>query len=135
MEGASNANPTLCKSALQLTNNQGGVRIQNSSFVGGNCTSATDHPAGHPGRSAVVIENAADVAFSSCQAQGGYGGGISFLWLDSYGGAGGHGVSSTGSNVAIYDCTLRGGAGGEGASRCPRRRGRGSPAPPPSCRG
>lgn len=113
--GASSADPALCRPGLSISNAVGAVRVQNASFVGGRCTSATDQPGGRPGAPAVEVAHCANAAFASCQTEGGEGGGISYLWLDSFGGDGGHGIESVNSKLAIYDCVLRGGAGGDGA--------------------
>ena len=114
VQGQSHAQASLVKPALVLTADAGGVRVQNSRLLGGNCTSATDFtPPNAP--PAVVLAQAGDVAFASCEIRGGTGGGISHTWLDSVGGNGGHGVSCDGSRAALYDCTSTGGRGGDGA--------------------
>lgn len=114
VQGASSHQASLVEPALVLTGDAGGVRVQNSRLLGGNCTAATDFtpPSAPP---AVVIARSSDVAFASCEIRGGTGGGISFLWLDSIGGNGGHGISGTASRVALYDTTSTGGRGGDGA--------------------
>lgn len=115
VEGHSDAhNPGVITPALKLTSNAGAVRVQNSTLLGGHCIGASDSWDDH-GAHGTVLDGSLDVSFANCALQGGDGGSIEFLWLDSWGGNGGHALTSTLSNVALYDCALLGGKGGSGA--------------------
>jgi hypothetical protein len=97
---------------LWLENNQGYVRVQDCSFVGGSIGWGPDCFAFDGGHGAAV-RDCAGVAFLSCELIGTEG-----QWQDSYNGncdagKGGAGLYCERSNVALYDCELTGGQGGQ----------------------
>ena len=99
----------VSRPGIEIIDNAGHVRIQDCNVKGG-----PGHPdglKGGDGGEAALIANNPRVAFSGCSLTGGEGYGIALFLI--YGGNGGHGVVEQGSAVALYDCVVRGGAGGD----------------------
>jgi len=105
-------------SALQMNSNAGFVRITRCTFRGangnGNPTSCMpgSHDSGWEG--AILQSNGGGVAFAACVFEGGRGIAHPYLCYETPGGHGGHGLHSTGSRVAVYDCSFLGGLGADG---------------------
>ena len=92
---------------LLLRSNQGSVRVQGCTFNG----STTSYFTGKPG---VVLEtNSAGTAFVACTMKGGRGVGYPAIGYTDNGSPGGEGILAQGSIVALYDCTVDGGRGGD----------------------
>jgi hypothetical protein len=87
----------LDAAALTLIQNQGSVRAENLDLFGG--VGAATHPAW----TAAYLDHCADVAFTNCYLQGGFGG----EWPNE----GGGGIQLLTSSVAIDQCSLVGGTG------------------------
>ncbi len=91
---------------MTLTNNEGMVRLESCTFTGGNYSITSSTAQGGPG---LLVQACTQVALASCNLNGGA------AWIEyGYPGTpGGPGLSSTNSNVVLYDCQLRGGTGGQ----------------------
>jgi predicted outer membrane repeat protein len=99
--------PTAC--ALGLSANLGHVRIQDCIVRGAD--GLMHFPAGDAGQIGASVTGSARVAFKSCTLRGGDGYGNPVYGPD--GGPGGVGLLTQGSAVALYDCAITGGAGGD----------------------
>jgi predicted outer membrane repeat protein len=105
--------PRLQRPGLNLSNNVGHVRARNCSFTGADGIASYSEMGN--GGSGADIANCLSVAFVSCMFQGGVGKSACDDFFFSCGAPydrGGHGVWSTLSIAAFYDCTLKGGDGG-----------------------
>ncbi|MEM7515577.1 MAG: hypothetical protein AAF368_01450, partial [Planctomycetota bacterium] len=111
--------------ALELSNNQGPVRVSQCTIRGGNADILGPNVQGVPieGSDGARVETCADVSFSNCILSGGSGG----YTLDLFGVSGnsGAGLSARGSDVTVWDSMLTGGSsaagyfmGGEGGHAC-----------------
>jgi len=93
--------------ALVLADNSGSVRVQSCELVGMPGGSGCQFDDNTP---AVLVQMSSDVFFARCTLSGGPGG--SGFCLEPRGGDGREGATFIDSSVALYDCELRGGAGG-----------------------
>lgn len=104
--GLPTGSPLTAPTGLILSNNAGHVRAQACKFYGGGGA-----PNGRGG-SAVAISNSTSVAFQGCEIYGGTGhipcGSPS---CDAPYESGGDGISTSASQLALYDCTVSGGRG------------------------
>ena len=101
--------------ALAMNVNTGSVRIQKCTLAGGAGTLVFDdegEPFGSGGIGADLFF-CTDVAFTACTILGGNGAGITTGYSFQSGGVGGKGVFARISAVALYDCLIRGGNGGD----------------------
>lgn len=102
--------------ALRLVSNAGDVRAQDCLFQGGLGVFEDYDQCFEPGHGGHGVELTASMrtAFVGCELRGGKGGFSNNLgFYECTGGNGGQGVSAASSPVALYDCTVLGGAGGE----------------------
>ncbi|MFT5286689.1 MAG: hypothetical protein ACI8TQ_002860 [Planctomycetota bacterium] len=88
------------KEGLIVRNNLGAVRALTCIFSGWD-----EYPRGAPG---VALVNNTQVAFTGCVLRGGRGVGLNYYTPNYFSGAGGHGVSSEQTAVAIYNCVVEG---------------------------
>src|SRR5262249_32587086 len=94
--------------AFGATNDAGALRIESCTI-----TSVTLSPQGVIGQIAVDLQNDSNVSLAASTLQGGRG---SDGWYYHYHGSpGGFALSAQNSQVAVWDCILRGGDGGTGA--------------------
>ncbi len=107
--------------ALNIANDDGQVRIQQCTIAGAQGTWVDDpsdpggYGMGSPGGHGVEISNCAGgIAFGDCTLSGGWGGMVGGTGA-SDGGHGGDGVHATSARVVLYDCSVRGGRGGDGS--------------------
>jgi predicted outer membrane repeat protein len=97
---------------LRATSNLGHVRLQSCSFTGGKGKQGTCYANGAGGHGALLTDSTR-VAFVACTLVGGRGYHNTTNYSDCTGGNGGNGLEASGSAVALYDCDLRGGDGGQ----------------------
>ena len=98
---------------LWLEDNQGFVRVQDCSFTGWSGSYTTECISAIPGNDATWIIDCASVALLDTTLTGGEG-----EWQDSYNGTcdaaeGGLGLLAVRSNLALYECGITGGLGGQ----------------------
>lgn len=100
--------------ALIATGCAGEVRVEACVWRGAHALVGTLLPfqSAAPGSSAARIGDCASIVFSACELVGGEGALLEDEDLHPNASAGGHGLLAWSSNVALYTCTLRGGAGG-----------------------
>lgn len=99
---------------LRLTNDAGHVRLQDCAFIGGKGVNGGGQQGYGSGGHGVQILTCPTVAFVGCSLMGGKGYSDSTgSCYDCYGGNGGDGVIATTAGVALYDCQLVGGNGGD----------------------
>jgi len=108
---------------LDVRDCAGAVRVEDCSFTGAPGSYSTTAGMGH---SAVYVENSHDVALANCAILGGPG----LDFVDAFGlyepcppsspvwYTGGPAVELIGASVALHDCTLTGGRGGEAGLSC-----------------
>lgn len=107
---------------LSVTGCAGPVRARTCRFEGSKgwgdgtssgsyCCDPVNHFWGWPG--AILSGNTAGVAFSMCALQGGRGSNANIYCYCGTGGDGGDALSVSGTLVALYDCSLLGGKGGD----------------------
>lgn len=107
---------------LWAVDNEGRVRVQNCKLTGAKNANAPVNCMGwgdDSGWEGALISNSRNVSFARCTLKGGNGltqntSGGSGCWQKSAGGYGGHGVEAIDAHVALYDCSVSGGAGGYG---------------------
>lgn len=109
------------QAALVLTDNLGSVRLQGCSFLGSLPQSVAPAPLAPSGAGA-VITRCSKVMFTRCDLKGRDVG----FWTGAPPRAGGEGLNSKDSAVALYECVVRGGrgsgetypSGGDGGAAC-----------------
>lgn len=97
---------------LRVRSNPGFVRIQDCSFRGRDGIEQTTSFGDGEGAEGAIVESSAGVSFARCAFTGGQPP-YSPDCCD-WGHTGGHGLWATTTPVALYDCTLVGGRGGNG---------------------
>lgn len=106
---------------LVVSQNAGAVRIARCAFRGANGngtpSSCTQGSHDHGWTAAVLQSNSGGVAFTDCEFVAGAGIPHPQPCYETYGGDGGHALSSTSTQLALYDCVFFGGRGGNGAFR------------------
>lgn len=113
--GADGIVGTPAAPGLLVRNNLGAVRVQTSTWIGGkgqafaNGGGWSPHAPGAPG---VRVESSLHVTLADATARGGIGGGENSQCFDCAGASGGDGISTATSALALYDCLLEGGRGG-----------------------
>lgn len=111
---ASIANGTL---ALWADDDAGALRFYDCALTGQDALDMPppcDQNGGRTGGIGTYIDSCPNVVFSSCTSVGGTGGDYHCNTLAKGGGIGGTGMYLTGSTVAAYDSSMRGGDGGDG---------------------
>ncbi len=104
--------------ALCAYSNLGSVRLQSCELIGGAARLYCDddgYPSGDGWLAGARIEDCADVCFTQCSFEGAHGvGGYQNCAVSYYTcGPGAPGIHAEDSSVAVYDCQLQGGRGGD----------------------
>ena len=110
--------------AVSITNCAGNVRLQDCVLRGGD--GAPGFPTPPPGGAACKVLDSARVTLASVEMRGGDGYG--FPVFGPNGGEGGEALETSGSALALYDCKLTGGTGGDADYAVPKVAGRGGDA-------
>lgn len=111
-QGANFPSPTSTSgAALYAFDDAGSVRVAGCTLQGG--VGDTDSMGtSSQGGIGAKVRNSPDVVVVGSTLRGGVGGGCHTCWIAS-GGGGGRGVSSSNAYMALYDCAVHGGLGGE----------------------